>query len=60
MFSRFGMMQNYNFIALSPVRPPKPPPEEDMTAMDKENMKFKIKPAYKEYAKADKALAEAD
>ena len=54
------MMQNYNFIALSPVRPPKPPPEEDMTAMDKENMKFKIKPAYKEYAKADKALAEAD
>ena len=55
VFSRFGMMNNYNFIALSPVRPPKPPPYDDLTAMDKENLKFKIEPAKKEYEKDNNA-----
>jgi hypothetical protein len=51
VFSRFGQMQNYNFIALSPQRPPKPAATDDLTEMDRENLKFQIKPALKEYIK---------
>jgi hypothetical protein len=36
------MMNNYNFIALSPVRQLKKAEKNDMTAMDKENQKFVI------------------
>lgn len=42
VYSRFGQMQNYNFIALSPVkqtleREPDAPP-----LLERENQKFKI------------------
>jgi hypothetical protein len=42
VFSRFGMMQNYNYIVLSPQKKHKTKPEGPEQLLDKENLKFQI------------------
>ena len=42
VFSRFGQMQNYNYIVLSPQKKPKENKETDDLLLDKENLKFQI------------------
>ena len=42
VFSRFGMMQNYNYIVLSPQKKHKPKIISEEEMLNKENLKFKI------------------
>ena len=48
VFSRQGLMSNYNYIDLSPKREPRPPGQTGPTPVTVENMKFELKPAKKE------------
>ena len=45
VFSRFGQMQNYNYIVMSPQKKLKEREEKDNNIIDPENMKFKLMPA---------------
>lgn len=45
VFSRFGQMQNYNFLCMSPVKKPKEAVEEKESLIDQVNAKFKFQPA---------------
>ena len=45
VFSRFGQMQNYNFLVMSPVKKPKETIEDNQKSLiDQVNEKFKIAP----------------
>jgi hypothetical protein len=42
VFSRFGQMQNYNYIVLSPQKKMKEKVEDRQEILDEENLKFAI------------------
>lgn len=58
MFSRFGMMQNYNYIVLSPQKKHKAKVESKETALHKENLKFKIETHKAVTGNAGESIAE--
>ena len=42
VFSRFGQMQNYNYIVLSPQKKMKEKTEDQDAILDEENLKFTL------------------
>ena len=44
VFSRFGQMQNYNYIVMSPQKKLKEPQPPEEPIIDQENLKYKLLP----------------
>ena len=60
VFSRFGQMQNYNYIVMSPQKKLKSKKKEEDPVIDLENEKFKLKPEYAVYDFNNRASVKAE
>ena len=60
VFSRFGQMQNYNYIVMSPQKKLKTKKKEEDPVIDLENEKFKLKPEYTPYDFNNRASVKAE
>jgi hypothetical protein len=60
VFSRQGLMSNINYIDFSPTREPRPPRRKGPHPVSVENLKFELKPAFKEIGARDQSAQDAD
>lgn len=60
VFSRFGQMQNYNYIVMSPQKNLKNRDKGEEQLLDKENLKYKIQPLSFEPVLAKEEVKEPD